>query len=509
MKEYTFLAEKKYLLLPIKDGGKAQKVFFVCGGHAWDFDVQLTDAPDRFAPFDLSVWQGKECLLRGEIPENAPFRQTDEVSFSAPGEGKRPLLHFSASFGWLNDPNGLYEYQGEFHLFYQHNPFGTGWGNMHWGHAKSSDLLHWEHLPEALFPDAEGTMYSGSAIVDKENRSGLKKGEHPPIFLFYTAAAGHNKISAGKHFTLRQCISLDGGKTFEKTGRSLVPGIVYEDRDPKVVFVPEKDAFVMAYYYAAPQSHEFVLMESKNLLDWQEFQRITLPGDWECPDLFPITLPDGAKKWIFTGACAVYRWGEFREGRLCLSEETHSLTGYAPGREYYAGQVYDYWPEDGSVRQVSWLRLPLAGEDYNMQMAVPAKIRGEYLENQVWLKASPAPEFLQGMEKIACTPKTLPLLLKAHAGKPQAIRLEMAGDFALSVGDAWVRVEKEKIHCPSGVYALPAWQDKIWLVLDQGMAEVFAGDGVYRLAFRYEGKDACRVTAGEIARAELYALRAE
>ena len=143
----------------------------------------------------------------------------------------RPKLHFTAPKNWLNDPNGLVCAGGYYHLFYQHHPFGTQWGPMHWGHAVSRDLYHWEHRDIALYPDEKGMIFSGSAVIDEKNVSGLGDGKTPPMLLFFTYDTGETEYQS-------MAYSLDEGKTFQKYGKILIenPGI-RDFRDPKVIRV--------------------------------------------------------------------------------------------------------------------------------------------------------------------------------------------------------------------------------------------------------------------------------
>ena len=170
----------------------------------------------------------------------------------------RPKLHFTAPKNWLNDPNGLVRTGDTYHLFYQHNVKEPRWGPMHWGHAVSRDLYHWEHRDVALYPDKLGMIFSGSAVLDEENVSGLGCGGRTPLLAFFTYDDGKTEFQS-------MAFSLDEGQTFHKTGTPLIenPGI-HDFRDPKVIRVG--DGWVMAlaawnqcWFYA-----------SKNLLDWEK-----------------------------------------------------------------------------------------------------------------------------------------------------------------------------------------------------------------------------------------------
>lgn len=204
----------------------------------------------------------------------------------------RSGFHFSSQRGWLNDTSGLVYYKGVYHMFYQHNPVGCKWGNMHWGHAVSRDLVHWEEREIALYPDEMGTMFSRSAIVDTKNVTGLKQNENDVILLYYTAAGNtDSELSRSQPFTQCLAYSVDGGNTFEKYYKNpVVPLIEHENRDPKVVYDPVNDIYVMVLYLA---ENRYMLLSSSNLLEWKQMHEIILQEDAECPDFYPLPVDDG------------------------------------------------------------------------------------------------------------------------------------------------------------------------------------------------------------------------
>ncbi|WP_273070757.1 glycoside hydrolase family 32 protein, partial [Alteromonas australica] len=168
------------------------------------------------------------------LPENSTL-----VVEAARNEAFRPQIHFSPKEKWMNDPNGMFYLDGEYHLFFQHNPDASTWGPMHWGHAVSKDLMHWEELPIALYPDELGTIFSGSAVVDVENTSGLGSKDNPPIVALYTYHnASMEKQGKIDYQTQALAYSLDKGRTWEKYVNNPVidnPGIK-DFRDPKVMW---------------------------------------------------------------------------------------------------------------------------------------------------------------------------------------------------------------------------------------------------------------------------------
>ncbi len=293
------------------------------------------------------------------------------ASQSNPPEPLRPQFHFTAQKGWLNDPNGLVFFRGEYHLFFQHNPFGPQWGNMTWGHAVSKDLIHWRQLPSAIEPDEHGTIFSGSAVVDLAHTSGLGDGQYPPMVCIYTAAGGTNDASKGQPFTQRLAYSVDG-RTFTKLpGDPILKHIEAENRDPKVIWHAPTKRWIMALYL---NGHHYALFGSSNLQTWMKLSDVELEGDGECPDFFEIAV-DGDRRrtrWVFTGASGRYLVGQF-DGKTFTSE-SKSLPTYL-GNTNYAAQTYFNDPKGRRI-QIAWMRgADFPGTVWNQQMGFPTELK--------------------------------------------------------------------------------------------------------------------------------------
>lgn len=293
------------------------------------------------------------------------------MTLDTPADLLRPQFHFTAPAGWLNDPNGLVYHKGEYHLFYQHNPFGTQWGNMTWGHAVSKDLVHWQNLPNALEPDSLGTMFSGSAVIDKQNTSGLGTKKNPPMVLLYTAAGDTSEASKGKPFT--QCLAWStDGRTFHKFAENpVLPHVMGGNRDPKVIWHEASKQWVMALYL---DGDLYRLYGSPNLKQWQRLSDVRLENTSECPDFFPMRLDGDRNKmqWVFWGANGNYRVGNF-DGKTFTPTTPLLHTNY--GNTGYAAQTYSNLPNDRRV-QISWLNnSEFPGCPWNQQMSVPNEMK--------------------------------------------------------------------------------------------------------------------------------------
>jgi len=294
------------------------------------------------------------------------------------GEQHRPQWHFSPPQKWMNDPNGMFFYEGNYHLFYQHYPEASVWGPMHWGHAVSKDLVHWENLPIAIYPDSLGYIFSGSAVVDRQNSSGLGSLENPPIVAVYTI---HDMVAqkAGRLDCESQGIafSLDKGKTWTKYGKNPVlpnPGNIPDFRDPKVSWDPRNSNWIMAL--AAGDVISF--WSSKNLISWEHLSDFgkglgAHGGVWECPDLFRMKVEGtNEHKWVLVvnlnpggpngGSGTQYFVGEFN-GRQFIPDASFlsSISKGAGvwldyGRDNYAGVTWSDIPEsDGRRILIGWM----------------------------------------------------------------------------------------------------------------------------------------------------------
>ncbi len=255
-------------------------------------------------------------------------------------EQYRPQFHFTPQQKWMNDPNGMFYYQGEYHLFYQYHPYSSIWGPMHWGHAVSKDLVHWEHLPIALFPDQHGAIFSGSAVVDWQNTSGFGSADNPPLVAIYTY---HNHLTHdfGRNDFQSQGVaySLDKGRTWTKhASNPVLENQGDRDfRDPKVFWYAPQEKWIMTLAV----KNQVSFYSSKNLKDWKfesDFGKDwgVHAGVWECPDLFelPIAGTDERRYVLLVsivagapngGTATQYFVGDFDGTRFKVDEKLQNL----------------------------------------------------------------------------------------------------------------------------------------------------------------------------------------
>ncbi|MBQ6339527.1 MAG: glycoside hydrolase family 32 protein [Kiritimatiellae bacterium] len=376
----------RYMAVPVENG--APKIFMEVfdGGTrvAYDQIEWARGTTNWTGSLDLRGFKGRALEFRfsgNDMPElTATDLKFADAPFPAPkgqyDEPWRPQFHFTPPLGWNNDPNGLSYRDGEWHMFYQHNPFGIRWGNMHWGHAVSKDLVHWQDLGDVIAPDEHGPMFSGSAVVDHENTAGFGKGAH---VLIYTAA--------GKPRSQRVAWSLDG-RNYVKWPNAAVADRPDANRDPKVGWYAPGKCWVMAVYGEVEKGrHGVSLFTSKDLKAWTLASHV--PGDlfdegkflYECPDFFEMPIEgEAGTRWVLTAANRQYAIGMF-DGRTFAPEttrleQTRPVGGLNP---VYAWQSFSDAP-GGRRIQVAWSHFDtcVGGRTdaiFNQGMSLPMELK--------------------------------------------------------------------------------------------------------------------------------------
>ena len=286
-------------------------------------------------------------------------------------EPHRPQIHFSPEANWMNDPNGMLYYDGEYHLFYQYHPESTVWGPMHWGHAVSRDLVHWEHLPIGLYPDSLGTIFSGSAVVDWNHTTGFGEEGEPPLVAIFTQHS-HELERAGSDLFQTQGIafSIDKGRTWTMyEGNPVIPNPGIRDfRDPKVRWHEESQQWVMIF----AAWNKVKIYTSPNLKEWSLASEFgaevgTHGGVWECPDLFPLPIEGSEEqRWVMLvsinpggpngGSATQYFVGDFDGTTFSLDPVFAQRLGIVnevvpPGRvfEPFEGVDFSPWTVEGTA----------------------------------------------------------------------------------------------------------------------------------------------------------------
>ncbi len=491
----TFELSKRYLNIPVRTG--APKVYFdviVDGRIIVDFDVELAlENPQYYAFLDLDAFAGKTATLKlhdsfGMDPNMlAGITLDDEIKGleNLYREELRPQLHFTSRRGWNNDSNGMVFYKGQYHLFYQHNPYGWAWGNMTWGHAVSKDLVHWTELGDALHPDHLGTIFSGSAVIDWNNTSGFQTSQEKPLVCFYTSAGGTNRVSKGQPFTQSIAYSNDRGRTLTKyEGNPVIGHINGGNRDPKVIWYEPAGNWVMVLYL---DNHEMGFFTSKDLKKWELTSK--LKCFHECPELFELAVDgDRAKrKWVLYGASGDYLLGDF-DGRKFTPEGEAIRFSY--GNCFYASQTFSDIPKsDGRRIQIGWARVDTPGMPFNQSMTFPVELTLRTTDDGVRMFAEPVRELKKlharkhAWKRLTVKPGQNPL--EKITGELFHIKADIeVGDaerFGLRIRGTSITYDskKQRLQCRDKTADLKPVDGRIQLdiLVDRTLIEVFANNG--------------------------------
>ena len=362
---------KNYLLLPVQENAEMSNVKVIAdNAQLKTFNVRLaSNHIDYYVPLDLGEFKNQKGLML-DIHVNGNYRNDGGIStfgcwknmqFSDSYDLKnreqyRPTYHHTPAYGWMNDPNGMFYKDGVWNLYFQHNPYGSQWENMTWGHSTSTDLLHWKYEGDAILPDVIGTIFSGSAVVDKNNTAGFGEGA---VVALYT--------SAGENQTQSMAYSTDNGKTFTKyAGNPIITSNVPDFRDPHMFW--NEDIKKWNMILAAGQ--QMNIYTSDNLKDWKYESSFGTgygnhDGVWECPDLMKLKVRGTDKeKWMlicninpggpFGGSATQYFVGDFDGHKFTCDSKPEVTKWMDYGKDHYATVTFDNAPEGRHVA-LAWM----------------------------------------------------------------------------------------------------------------------------------------------------------
>ena len=368
---YRIQQKDKCLLLPVQESAEMSNIKVIAGNKQMkSLNVRLAmNKVDYYVPLYLDEFN-EEKTLALDIHVNGNYRndggistftcwkniKTAESFDTTNSEQYRPLYHHTPAYGWMNDPNGMFFKDGVWHLYFQHNPYGSQWENMTWGHSTSTDLIHWTFQGDPVQPDAWGSIFSGSSVVDKNNTAGF--GENAIVALY---------TSAGENQTQSMAYSTDNGKTFTKyDGNPIITSNVPDFRDPHMFW--NEDIKKWNMILAAGQ--QMNIYSSDNLKDWKFESSFGAEygshgGVWECPDLMKMKVRGTDKeKWMLVcninpggpsgGSATQYFVGDF-DGHKFTCESKPEVTKWMDyGKDHYATVTFDNAPNGRHVA-LAWM----------------------------------------------------------------------------------------------------------------------------------------------------------
>lgn len=406
--EKEFQVAAGFLVLPIQNEGEQGNLkLYIDGAVVLDYDLILAtgqENTDWYAFFGISRFTGKRARVTALHATDEGFALVNQEDV-IPGEQSfyqedlRPQYHFTTKTGWLNDPNGLIYYKGEYHMYYQHNPVATVWGNMTWGHAVSRDLVHWKEQPKVLFPNSDGACFSGAAFIDRKNQLGRKSGDEDVLVMFYLRT----------EIDLCFAYSNDRGRTM--TDYENNPVLSHEgariDTPRPFRYEPTKRWIAPTYDFFTNEEGEqrrcVGLYSSENLTDWSFESRVEQDGWGDelcgCVDLFQLPVdghPDD-KKWVMIFVDGSYIVGAFDGHTFSTlagkpAETADRNTSLVIPGNYYATQTWQNMPDDRRV-QIAWMRSDgFPGMPFSQQMSVPSELTLHSADDGPSLRMNPVPE---------------------------------------------------------------------------------------------------------------------
>lgn len=430
----TLKVDKRYLNIPVKSGAPGRDISIRVGNEVVrEITVELAPArPDYWVFMDLTKFKDQNLTLTldplpGASQTLESLRQADDIvgHQSIYHEALRPQFHYSPKRGWMNDPNGLVYDDGEYHLFFQHCPYGafpTADSLMHWGHAVSKDLIRWQELPVALYPEKGASIWSGSAVVDENNTAGFQQGAEKTLVAVFTLANPAGMVTdKGRPFAQGLAYSNDRGRTWTNyADNPVLPNVSAFNRDPKVIWYTPQNKWVMALFLdradysghpeLAPDKamalsrdkSSYGFFASTDLKHWEKLSEVQIHGEAECPEFYEIAVDGDPKntRWIIAGATGHYLIGTFNGTAFIPESGPHRLH---EGTGWYASQTFNHIPaSDGRRILIPWAETPGDPSDekqsiyknmpFNQSMGIPVELTLRTTPEGLRLYANPVRE---------------------------------------------------------------------------------------------------------------------
>ena len=402
--------QKNYLMLPVEEAEEGVHVKIIYNNKiVKEFNVRLAvNKVDYYVPVDISVINGKDALIDVDFGDGRNRRHSDIKNYvcwtkidyadkidTANRETRwRPIYHHTPTYGWMNDPNGMFYKDGVWNLYFQYNPYGSTWENMTWGHSTSTDLVNWTYQGDVIEPDALGTIFSGSSVVDYKNTAGFGEGA---IISYYT--------SAGQSQTQSMAYSTDNGKTFTKyESNPVLTSNIPDFRDPNIFWHEATQRWILVI----SESQHMKFFSSANLKDWQFESTFgedygNHSGVWECPDLFEIN-----GKWFllcninpggpFGGSATQYFVGQFDGHKFTCEDDKSEVKWLDYGKDHYATVSFSNAP-DGRIVVLPWMsnwqyanNVPT--KQYRSANGLPRDLGSFTYKGETYLSVKPSKEIL-------------------------------------------------------------------------------------------------------------------
>ncbi len=427
--------------------------------------------------------------------QNQEFQTFDSYEDIGYNQTLRPQFHFTSLKNWHNDPNGMVWYDGEYHLYFQHNPKGLIWGNMTWGHAVSTDMVHWKQLPHAILPYGGGTIFSGTAVVDQNNSLGKQTGEINTIVAVYTFAK--------EPFYQAAAFSTDKGRTFQliNNGGAIIPnqGFDKSERDPKVFWHTASKKWVMVLWVKQAKNEgtsveklgKVRFFTSDNLTDWTVSSDLDREWVYECMDFveLPVDGNKNKKKWLIYDASFDYEIGDFDGNKFTSDEKVYKGES---GTNLYAAQTFNNSPDDRIV-MIGWMYqgeksvFQQAGMPFNQQMSFPTTMELRTTPEGIRLYRWPVKEIKKLYTKsnkfnnltVAKTKKKLSGI-KAEL-IDMTIEFEPEDSMKLTIRGLEIIYDRKSEDFAFGDRKVPApaidGKVKLRVLIDRASLELFANDG--------------------------------